>query len=75
MLPIVTSNQRFAVTTTTGCGDMIQDGITPPQSTKLALETEVTTPRLAHFEQRRPPCGGIVGHLRIELATPVNRMR
>jgi hypothetical protein len=31
MSPIVTSNQHFAVTATTGCNDMIEDGTTPPQ--------------------------------------------
>jgi hypothetical protein len=44
-------------------------------STKIALETEVTTPRFAQFERRRPPCGGIVGHLRIELASEKYRLR
>ena len=53
-------------------------------STKKALEMEVTTPRFVHVERRRPPSGGIVGHLRIKLASevalgklddPPNRMR
>jgi hypothetical protein len=38
MLPIVPSNQRFAVTTTAGCGDMIQDWIAPPQTRLVKIQ-------------------------------------